>query len=150
MKAENTVLCIQDGSSLNYNSLDQCEGLGVIGSNQTGAISRGLHMHSMLAVTTAGLPLGVLRSECTAPEPKPKDDDRPASAIPIEEKKNLCWIEGVRDCMDIKAQMPHTSLINVMDREGDFFEMFDDQRCNSSSVDLLVRATPAKRPIKKE
>ena len=140
MKAENTVLCIQDGSSLNYNSLDQCEGLGVIGSNQTGAISRGLHMHSMLAVTTAGLPLGVLRSECTAPEPKPKDDDRPASAIPIEEKKNLCWIEGVRDCMDIKAQMPHTSLINVMDREGDFFEMFDDQRCNSSSVDLLVRA----------
>jgi hypothetical protein len=36
--------------------------------------------------------------------------------------------------------MPHTSLINVMDREGDFFEMFDDQRCNCSSVDLLVRA----------
>ena len=25
-------LCIQDGSDLNYNSLDQCEGLGVIGS----------------------------------------------------------------------------------------------------------------------
>lgn len=140
MKAENTVLCIQDGSSLNYNNLDQCEGLGVIGSNQTGAISRGLHMHSMLAVTTEGLPLGVLRSECTAPVPKSKDDKRPASAIPIEEKKTFCWIEAVRDCMDIKAQMPHTSLINVMDREGDFFEMFDDQRCNSSGVDLLVRA----------
>jgi hypothetical protein len=140
MKAENTVLCIQDGSSLNYNSLDKCEGLGGIGSNQTGAISRGLHMHSMLAVTTEGLPLGVLRSECTAPVPKSKDDERPASAIPVEEKKTFCWIECVRDCMDIKAQMPHTSLINVMDREGDFFEMFDDQRCNSSSVDLLVRA----------
>ncbi len=140
MKAENTVLCIQDGSSLNYNSLDQCEGLGAIGSNQTGAISRGLHMHSMIAVNTEGLPLGVLRSECTAPEPKSKDDKRPASAIPIEEKKTFCWIGGVRDCEDIKAQMPHTSLVNVMDREGDFFEMFDDQRCNSSSIDLLVRA----------
>ena len=140
MKAENIVLCIQDGSDLNYNKLDQCEGLGVIGSNQTGAISRGLHMHSTIAVTTEGLPLGILRSECTAPKLKSKDDNRPVSSIPIEEKKTFCWIEGVRDCMDLKARMPRTSLINVMDREGDFFEMFDDQRCNSSSVNLLVRA----------
>jgi hypothetical protein len=140
MKTESTVLCIQDGSDLDYNSLDQCEGLGVIGSNQTGAKSRGLHIHSTLAVTTEGLPLGVLRSECTAPKPKSKDDDRPASAIPIEEKKTFSWIEGVRDCQALKALMPHTSIINVMDREGDFFEMFDHQRCNSASVDLLIRA----------
>ena len=140
MKAENIVLCIQDGSDLNYNNLDQCEGLGVIGSNQTGAISRGLHMHSTIAVTTEGLPLGILRSECIAPKLKSKDDNRPASSIPIEEKKTFCWIEGVRDCMDLKVRMPRTSLINIMDREGDFFEMFDDQRCNSSGVNLLVRA----------
>ena len=68
MKAENTVLCIQDGSDLNYSKLDKCERLGVIGSNQTSAKSRGLHMHSMIAVNTKGSPLGVLRSECTAPE----------------------------------------------------------------------------------
>jgi len=140
MKAEGTVLCIQDGSDLDYNSLDQCEGIGVIGSNQTGAKSRGLHMHSTLVVTTEGLPLGVLQSEVTAPKPKSKDDNRPASAIPIEEKKTFSWIKGVRDCQGLKALMPHTSIINVMDREGDFFEMFDDQRCNSASVDLLVRA----------
>lgn len=138
MKAEDTVLCIQDGSDLDYNSLDQCKGLGVIGSNQTGAKSRGLHMHSTIVVTTEGLPLGVLQSKLTAP--KPKDDNRPASAIPIEEKKTFSWIEGVRDCQGLKALMPHTSIINVMDREGDFFEMFDDQRCNCASVDLLVRA----------
>lgn len=140
MKGQQTVLCIQDGSDLNYSNLDKCEGLGMIGKNQTGAKSRGLHLHSTLAVTTEGLPLGIVRSECTAPEPKPENDNRPASAIPIDEKKTFCWIEGVRDCMSLKLQMPHTSLINVMDREGDFFEMFDDQRCNCSSVDLLVRA----------
>jgi hypothetical protein len=140
MKAENIVLCIQDGSDLNFNNLDRCEGLGVIGSNQTGAQSRGLHMHSMLAVTTEGLPLGVLRSECTAPQPKPKDDKRPASAIPIEEKKTFSWLEGVRDCQLLKQLMPHTSLINISDREADFFEMFDDQRSNSHKVNLLVRA----------
>ena len=145
MKAEKTVLCVQDGSDLNYSSIDQCEGLGVIGTNQTGAISLGLHLHSTPALTTEGLPPGVLRAECTAPKPKSKKDKRPASAIPVEEKKTFCWIEGVRDCMGLKAQMPHTSIINVMDREADFFEMFDDQRRNSSSVDLLVRAKHDRR-----
>ena len=140
MKGEKIVLCPQDGSDLNYNNLDQCEGLGVIGSNQTGAKSRGLHLHSMLAITTEGLPLGVLRSECTAPEPKSQDDDRPASAIPIEEKKTFSWIKGVRDCQALKQLMPHTSIINISDREADFFEMFDDQRSNSPDIDLIVRA----------
>ena len=36
--------------------------------------------------------------------------------------------------------MPHTALVSVMDREADFFEIFDDQRRNSSRVDLLIRA----------
>lgn len=60
MKSHSTVLCIQDGTDINYSSLAQCKGLGVIGTNQTGASSRGLHLHSTLAVSTEGLPLGVL------------------------------------------------------------------------------------------
>lgn len=140
MKAQQTVLCIQDGSDLNYANLDKCEGLGSIGKNQTGVQSRGLHLHSMLAVSTHGLPLGVLRAECTALEPKAEGNNRPTSTIPIEEKKTFCWIKGVRDCMQLKARMPHTSLINVMDREADFFELFDEHRGNFSSIDLLVRA----------
>jgi hypothetical protein len=140
MKAERVVLCIQDGSDLDYNNLDQCVNLGVIGSNQTGAKSKGLHLHSMLATTTEGIPLGVLRSECTAPHPRSQDDDRPASAIPIEEKKTFSWLEGVRDCQALKQLMPHTSLINISDREADFFEMFDDQRSNSPDINLIVRA----------
>ena len=43
--------------------------------------------------------------------------------IPIEEKKTFAWIEGIRDCMDIKAQMPHTRLINVMDREEELISV---------------------------
>jgi len=140
MKGQPLVLCIQDGSNLNYNNLSQCEGLGVIGNNQTGAKSKGLHLHSMIAVTPAGLPLGVVKAECSAPEAKDKDDKRRSKEIPIEEKKTFSWIEGLRDCMQIKARMPHTRLINVLDREADFFELFDDQRCNCSKVDLLVRS----------
>ena len=36
MKAQKTVLCIQDGSDLNYSTLERCKGLGSIGTNQTG------------------------------------------------------------------------------------------------------------------
>ena len=139
MQGQKTVLCVQDGSDLNYNNLDQCEGLGEIGTNQTGAKSRGLHLHSTLAVAPNGLPLGVLRADCTAPEGKSPEDDRPAFAIPIEEKKTFMWIEHHRDLVELSAEMPHTRLIDVCDREADFFEMFDEQRQNPR-VDLLVRA----------
>jgi len=139
MQAQRTVLCIQDGSDLAYTSLAQCEGLGVIGTNQTSAQSRGLHLHTTLAVAPNGLPLGVVRAQCVAPQLKSREDVRPSWAIPIEDKETFCWIEGLRDTMDVAAQMPHTRLINVCDREADFFEMFEEQRRNPR-VDLLVRA----------
>jgi len=139
MKAQRTVLCIQDGSDLDYTSLAECEDLGVIGTNQTSAQSRGLHLHTTLAVAPNGLPLGVLRAQCVAPELKSPEEKRPSWAIPIEEKETFCWIEGLRDTMDLAAEMPQTRLINVCDREADFFEMLDEHRRNPC-VDLLVRA----------
>ncbi len=139
MVGQNTVLCVQDGSDLEYTNLHQCEGLGEMGTNQTGAKSRGLHLHSTLAVAPNGLPLGVLRAQCIAPEAKSPEDDRLHSAIPIEEKKTFVWIEHHRDLVALASAMPQTRLIDVCDREADFFELFDEQRQNPG-VDLLVRA----------
>lgn len=137
MKAEDTVLCIQDGTDLNYNGLDDCTGLGQIGTNQTGATRAGLHLHSTVALTTTGLPLGVLKADFSATA---KAEKKKAKALPIEEKKTFCWIEGLRDCMELKAQMPHTRIVNVSDREADFFELFDEQRRQCTRVELRVRA----------
>jgi hypothetical protein len=139
MQGQRRVLCIHDGTDLDYTGLAQCEGLGLIGTNQTGAQSRGLHLHSTLAVTPEGLPLGVLRADCTAPAPKPDGDARPTRAVPIEEKETFCWIAAHRDCVAVAAAMPQTRLCSVMDREADFFELFDEQR-RHPRVDLLVRA----------
>ena len=139
MKGQRTVLCIQDGTDLDYSSLAQCKGLGIIGTNQTTAQSRGLHLHTTLAVAPNGLPLGVLRAQFVAPQLKSATDKRPSWTVPIEEKETFRWIEGLRDTMDLAAQMPQTRLIAVCDREADFFELFEEQRGNPS-VDLLVRA----------
>jgi len=139
MLAQTTVLCIQDGTDLNYNRLDQCEGLGVLSKNQTGAQTRGLHLHSTFAVTTEGLPLGVLAAQFSAPKPKDVNDTRKAINIPIEQKKTFAWIEGYRACVELDEHLPQTHQICVMDREADFFELFDEQR-QTGKVDLLVRA----------
>ena len=139
MRAQTTVLCIQDGSDLNYAGLAQCEGLGSIGTNQTGARSPGLHLHSTLAVSTEGLPLGVLGAQCSAPLARSEDDDRATCDIPIDEKKTFAWIQGLRECTEVATQLPGTRLVCVMDREADFFELFDEQR-QRGRVDLLVRA----------
>ena len=139
MMGQSTVLCIQDGTDLNYNQLDQCIGLGVLSKNQTGAKTRGLHLHSTFVVSTEGLPLGLLQAQFSAPEPKSETDTRPQPSIPIEEKKTFAWIEGLRTCVELDKQLPGTRQICVMDREADFFELFDEQR-KTGKVDLLVRS----------
>jgi hypothetical protein len=139
MMGQRTVLCIQDGSELNYTNLDKCEGLGELVTNQTGAKRRGLYLHSTFTVAPNGLPLGVLHAQCIAPEAKSQEETRPAYTIPIEEKKTFSWIEHHRDLVSLSARLPQTRLIHVCDREADFFEMFDEQR-RHSCVELLVRA----------
>jgi hypothetical protein len=139
MKGQKTVLCVQDGSELNYTNLEKCSGLGDLKANQTGAKMKGLLLHSTFAMAPNGLPLGVLKAQCMAPETRSPDDQRKPSKIPIEEKKTFVWIEHHRDLVDLAATMPQTQLVNVCDREADFFELFDEQR-HSPCVDLLIRA----------
>jgi len=139
MQGQRTVLCIQDGSDLNYTSLSYCKDLGVIGTNQTGTQSLGLHLHSTFAVSSSGLPLGIVRAECFAPRLKSQDDKRQSHEIPIEEKETFSWVAGLRDMVKVAAQMPQTRIISACDREADFFELFEEQQRNPV-VDLLVRA----------
>lgn len=144
MKAQRVVLCIQDGTSLDYSGASECTGLGFIGSNQTGAKSQGLHLHSTLAVTDDGVPLGVLRGHCSAPQSR--EPGRPAARhIAIEEKETYDWVLGLQDCEAIAAEMPHTRIMQVMDREADFFELFDAWRSGPRRTHLLIRAQHNRR-----
>jgi len=130
MRSESVVLCVQDGSDLNFNALASCEGLGVIGKNQTKASSNGLHLHSTLALNSDGLPLGILRADCHAPVAK-------GEAV-SGEKKSDNWIHSHQDCQELSKQLPTTRIIEVLDREADFYELFEQPR--GKRVDRLVRA----------
>lgn len=134
MMTHDTVLCVTDGTDLDYHHLAQCEGLGVIGTNQTGAQSRGLHLHTTMTVAPNGLPLGVVRADCDAPV------GRADKKAPPEQKKTCKWIEHHRALVELAGGMPNTRLIQVCDRQADLFELFDEQRASGGRVHLLVRA----------
>jgi hypothetical protein len=129
MQAQTTVLCVQDSSILDFTGRDGCDGLGATGTNQTGAISRGLQLHSTFAVAPDGLPLGVVKAQCLAPP------EAGAGAA----GQRAPWLEHHRDLVGLRPQLPQTRLIHVGDREADFFELFDAQR-QDPQVELLVRA----------
>ncbi len=137
MRAEPVVLCIQDGTDLNFASRPGCEGLGVIGVNQTGAVSRGLHLHSTLAVTPSGLPLGVVGARFDAPPAK----DEPRTPEP---SKTGRWLEGYRNCAALGRDLPEGRVVCVMDREADAFEVFETQQAHPDA-DILVRGKQTRR-----
>jgi hypothetical protein len=139
MQGQQTVLCVQDGCDLTYTNLDQCEGLDEIVTNQTGAKRRGLHLHSTLTLAPNGLPLGILDAQFVTPQTRSDDDTRRSRDIPIEEKKTFVWIDHHRKLVELAPTMPQTQLVNVCDREADFFELFDEHR-KKPCVDLLIRA----------
>ena len=50
----------------------------------------------------------------------------------------------MRECVRLAPELPDTRQVCVMDREADFFDLFDEQRGNDC-VDLLVRAKHDRR-----
>jgi hypothetical protein len=137
MGQESVALLVQDSTDLNFSTRSQCEDLGQIGTNQTGAKSRGLRLHNSLALSQSGLPLGIVKFQGDAPQSaKGKNPDRP-----IEEKDSYRWIQGFEQAMEITALLPKTRVINIADREGDMFELFHFRRSQTGrKAELLVRA----------
>ncbi len=132
IRGQDTVLAIQDGTDLNFSTRPGCDGLQVIGTNQTRAKSRGLHLHATLATTETGLPLGVLRLGFDDLKPRPPEAEKL--------RKTRRWLDALADTVRAVREVGgKTRVIAVCDREADCFELFDAQR-QCPRVGLLVRA----------
>jgi len=137
IKGYRRVLAIQDTTDLDFSARLHCNDLGDIGKNQTGAVSQGLKMHSVLALNEAGLPLGVLGTNIYASH---FGSEEKAPNRPIEEKESYRWLRTIDDLREISAWAPATELIAVGDRESDLFELFEYRRRKARNIHLLVRA----------
>ncbi len=133
MQGQPAVLCIQDGTDLNFAEHGGCVGLGQIGKNSNAQGTLGLHMHSTLVVTGEGIPLGVPHIQYEAP------DGQAEKGKPLQERKTWRWIRGLRACAELAGELDGVRPVSVMDREADVFALFAEQR-RLGTVDLLVRA----------
>ena len=139
------VLALQDTSTLNYSTHPQTQGLGPIGTRRQKII--GLLLHSTLAVTPRGLPLGLLHTAVRARDPKAVGAARQRHARPIAEKESHKWLDSLSACQQVAAQCPETLLVNVADREGDLYELFAQALAPTEEpqVHLLVRSRHDRR-----
>ena len=132
------VLAVQDTTALNYSTHPKTEGLGLLGSHSPKTI--GLLLHSTLAITPAGQPLGFLHNAFCSRQERGLRATRHKRALAQKESRK--WIESLEACQALAPRCAKTRLVNVADREADFYELFV-QAANvpsESRVELLVRA----------
>jgi hypothetical protein len=136
MAAESVVLLPQDTTSLNYTGLKKTTGLGRLRDQGGG---RGLQLHSMLAFRPDGIPLGVVEAQCWA-RPEPVEGDRARNAKSINEKESCRWLDMFQVAAGVARRMPQTQLINIVDREGDLYELHTAAAASAPNLHLLARA----------
>lgn len=128
------VLAIQDTTEYNLSHLPATEGLGYTSDKHV----RGFLMHSMLALTPEGLPLGVLGMKTWTRAPEQFGKKRLRKTLPVDEKESVKWIEGLTHMSALKSRCPETTIVGVCDRESDVYDLFVTPR--STGVEWLIRA----------
>jgi hypothetical protein len=139
IKQYETVLAIQDTSYFIYTGHPETEGLGRIslkkGKSVEKIYSNGLIMHACLAVTTNGLPLGLLDQQICARQLRTEERIKEADVTPIEDKESYRWLQALKNTKDITGD---TQVVTVCDREADIYEFF--MLSDQIKSPVLVRA----------
>jgi hypothetical protein len=136
---EEVILVIQDSTYLNFGAGKKGDDLGPIGDRRSKA--QGLILHHSLAVSVAGLPLGIVTQKVWARgRDHPQTEDQ-RWAKPIEEKESLRWLEALRETHHLVP--PPTRVITVCDREADMYEFF--QEAAALETQMVVRVALNRR-----
>ncbi len=140
------ILALQDTSYFVYTHHPKTKDLGTIsmkkGKNIDKIYSQGLVMHTCLAVTTEGTPLGLLDQNIFARELRAEHERRSAGGksvhdvLPVEEKESYRWIEALKATSKAAGEI---QIVTVCDRECDFYDFF--KAAEKSGSPVLVRAS---------
>lgn len=137
MKKYNLVLLIQDTTSFDFTSHHDTQGLGPYATIPQ---AQGLLMHSVLAVTPNGVPLGLLYQNTWArPLTKKAKSNEENRRLSITDKESFKWLKALEAAHGISRQ---TKTVWVSDRESDIFEYF--QKAHQQEY-ILIRAVRNRR-----
>ena len=136
------VLILHDTTEFVYYG-ELAQGLGVLNKGFKGRAEsyaiRGVLMHSSLAVTTEGLPLGLTaikfwsRSKFKGTNALKRSVN--PTRVPIEEKESIRWLENLKHSTELLGEAG--SCVHIGDRESDIYELFCT--AEQSGTKFLVR-----------
>jgi len=133
------VLAIQDTTVIDHTKHKKTKNLGAIGKHPSGKVRmQGLMMHSCLALSPDGLPLGLISNNIWTREDKPsneKNTDR--KKLPIEDKESYKWIAALEETHQRIGE--EVNVLTICDRESDIFDFFLEAK--SLNEHVLVRAS---------
>ena len=99
-------------------------------------------MHATFAVTTEGLPIGLLDQKISS---RPLLDEEVKAlkkrsyniALAIEDKESMRWIDSLKNSNN-HPELNHVQLVTVCDRGADIYDLFEVASVDQSP--FLVRA----------
>lgn len=127
------VLLLQDTTAVSYGHRTGIEGMGYYCDSK----QKGMLVHSCLAVTDNGVPLGLTdQRDWTRQSLKNDTGTKEARKLrPIDEKESGRWVDVIRAAHDrVPSDVP---TLTVCDREGDFYELFAE--AEKTGEKFLVR-----------
>ena len=128
------VLVLHDTTEFSWQR-ESAQAVGVLGKTNSGRDAQGrvrhhtvcgILMHSSLAVTTEGLPLGLAavkfwtRSKFKGTNALKRRVN--PTRVPIEEKESMCWLDNVRQSHALFGQPEQC--VHIGDRGSDIYELF--------------------------
>lgn len=140
--SEKVILAIQDTSDFNFTHHKSKTWDKGFGQTCSQAYVRGLKVHSTMASSTQGVPLGVLDLQIWTRNPQKKSKKlKKAISRSIKPKESKRWLTGLISTE--LALRSDTTVVNITDREGDIYELFALER--EANSELLIRAKHNRR-----
>ena len=134
---QSLILAIQDSTELNFTAHPATTGLGPLAGRE----QQGILVHSVLAVSPEGVPLGLLAQESWTRDPEQRGSRHQRRKRPVREKESGRWLRAQE--ATLAAVPAETGVLTIADREADIYALFAAPR--RPDAHLLVRATHNRR-----
>lgn len=131
IKNHSVVLVPQDTTIFDFSYLPATEGLGPYSASED---RKGILLHTAMAFTVEGVPLGILKQQYWVRDST--DKNRNPKQLPIEEKESYKWIRNQQGSLN---EIPSgVQVVSISDRESDIYEYLRYNVDNNHS--FVVRA----------
>lgn len=133
------LVVVHDTTAIRVHADQRCPAVGPLNNPEI----RGLWLHSSLAVSLAGLPLGVLDQQVWSRPREGPSRKVERFVTPLEGKESAKWVVGMQA---VRTRLhPATRVIHVADREADVYECY--QVLAALGDDFVIRVAQAQRRV---